>query len=1044
MKGTCLLSFGVAGLLLAAPLAAQESSPGIIRGTVQTTAGLPLPRANVVLEGTRLGTLSGTDGRYVLRVAPGRYTVRVSLIGFSPATRPVTVTGGETVVVDVRLDPLAVQLETVVATGYRVQNRASVTGSVTSVSSEQLRDVPADNLSNALAGRLSGVAVTQNAGTPGRESSVRVRAVGTFNNSSPLYVIDGVVADKFAFDGLSTQEVASVSILKDGAAASVYGSRAANGVVLVTTHRGKQGAPKFSYTGSVGTQGGTRVPEGLNAYEQAKAINDALAYNAIPTTDARYYTSDELDYFRSHNYRWLDEMWRTPVTQQHALNVTGGSDGVRYYLGGSLVDESGTFDNLDYRKYTTRGNVDVDVTSRLKAAIDFSSARRDRLGPSWGGDDWAHEDLYKALNLRSSMVPAYINGLPVGNWVEWHPGVVIADQQGYDRRDWANFDTKAKLTYQLPFVDGLSANLSYYKGFGEAHRKQFNLPYRMAMFNTLGANNHIVGDQQVGWKDRTQPEFLMNQEDRDNNSQLNAQLDYKRGFGKSNVNGLLVYEQARTNHTWFSGRRDGFISPVIDQFVGGSADKALANGSELQGARISYVGLLGYDYAEKYFVQGSFRYDGSVIFSPQNRWGFFPAVSAGWRITEEPFFNIDFIDELKLRASYGVVGNDAVGSFQWQQKYTIQPGGVFDAPTTGITPGKLANPSLTWEKSRSYDVGLDSRFWHDRMSLTLDVFRRNTYDILGSHQDAIPDTFGATLSDENYQAIDSRGVEVELGYDNRIGSAAQPVSYYVRGNFGYATNEILRLNQAQNIRPYQSRIGRTTAPSSACFGYVATGILRTQQDLDALPAGYTILGLAPKLGMLNYRDLRGTTTDDPDGKITSDDQSWICNYNAPPVTFGLSLGGAWKGLRIDALLQGAAGSKIMMQDNGRDLQARAEESSYRYWRDSWTPDNPNGAYPGWRDVGYRTRYPVSTFWLRDGSFARLKNLTVSYELPDRLTRSVGTNAARLYVTGSNLLLLHDKMGDWGYDPEMSSIRAYPLMRTVAVGIDLSVQRRATR
>jgi TonB-linked SusC/RagA family outer membrane protein len=1038
-----MLVLGLTGLLRAAPPAQAQGggSTGVIRGTVQSTTGAPLARANVVLEGTRVGSITEADGRYVLRVAAGSYTVRVSLIGYSPSTRAVTVTAGQTVTADVQLTALALQLAPVVATGYRVQNRAAVTGSVTSVTSQDFKDVPADNLSNALAGRLSGVAITQNAGTPGRESNIRVRAVGTFNNANPLYVIDGVVTDKFTFDGLSTDEVESVSILKDGAAASVYGSRAANGVILVTTKRGASGAPKFSYTGNVGTQAGTRVPRALNAYEQAKAINDALGYNLIPANDARYYSADELEYFKTHDYNWLDAMWRTPVTTQHALNITGGSDGVRYYLGGSLLDESGTFDNLSFRRYTTRGNIDVDVTGRLKASVDFSSARRDRHGPSWGGDDWAHEDLYKALNLRSSMVPAYINGLPVGNWVEWHPGVVIANEQGYDRRDWSNFDTKLRLNYRAPFLQGLTASASYYKQLGEYHRKQFNLPYQMAVFNTTGANNHIVGDQQVGWRDRTQAEFLLNREDRDNNYQANAQLDYKRGFGASNVSGTLVYEQARTNHTWFDGRRDNFISPLIDQFVGGSADQALANGSETQGARISYVGLFGYDYAERYFLQGTFRYDGSVIFAPERRWGFFPAVSAGWRLTEEPFFKLPFFNELKLRASYGLVGNDQVGSFQWLQKYTIANGAVFETPTTGLTPGRLANRDLTWEKSRSLDVGLDSRFWNNRMSLTLDLFRRNTYDILGSRQDAIPDTFGATLSDENYQKVNSDGFEVELGYESKVDVAAQPLSYYARGNFGYATNEILVLNQAQNIRPYQSRIGRTTAPSSACFGYVATNILRTQDDLAKLPAGYTILGLTPKLGMLNYQDLRGPTSDDPDGRITSDDQNWICNYNTPPVTFGLSLGGSWRHLRVDMLVQGAGGHKLMMQDNGRDIQARAEESSYRYWRDSWTPDNPDGTYPGWRDTGFRTRYPVSTFWLRDGSFVRLKNVTVSYALPGRLTRVLGTSDARLYVTGSNLALLYDKIGDWGYDPEMNTIRAYPLMRTLSLGMDVSFQRR---
>ena len=302
----------------------------------------------------------------------------------------------------------------------------------------------------------------------------------------------------------------------------------------------------------------------------------------------------------------------------------------------------------------------------------------------------------------------------------------------------------------------------------------------------------------------------------------------------------------------------------------------------------------------------------------------------------------------------------------------------------------------------------------------------------------------ATLPDENYQAINTHGFEVELGYDGKRGLRGMPFDYYVRGNFSFATNEILQLNEAQNIRAYQSRVGRSTTPASSCFGYVATNVIRTPDDLAALPAGYTINGLTPKLGMLNYADLRGPTSDDPDGKITSDDQQWLCNYDQdnPPKHFGLSLGGSWNGFKLSTLVQGSAGGQIMLTTNGRDLQARAEESSYAFWADTWTPDNPDGKYPGWRDTGYRTRYPVSSFWLRDASFVRLKNVTVSYDLPPRLVGALGANGARLYFTGTNLALLYDQMGDWGYDPEMDDIRAYPLMRTFSLGMNLTLGRNA--
>jgi hypothetical protein len=495
----------------------------------------------------------------------------------------------------------------------------------------------------------------------------------------------------------------------------------------------------------------TRIPPSLNAIQQAEAINWALRYSNIPTTDARYYTDDELDYYRGHSWDWIKELWRDPIDAQHSLAITGGTDGVRYFLSGSLLNATGSFDNLSFKRVTTRANLDVDLTPRLKASVDFSNSSRDRDGPNWAITDWGQEDLYKALALRTRMVPPYLNGQPVGNWVEWHPGQVISNAAGYNRMDWSDYNATFRLTYQVPFVTGLSANLAYHKGFAETFQKRFGTPYDMALFSTTGGHNHILGSQVVGTKQRNDGEFLYNNNGRGTFYQLNGQLTFVRSFGDHHLDAFLVYEQAESDTGWFSGQRNDFISPVIDQFIGGSPVGALADGRQRQDARISYVGSVGYDFARKYFLQTSFRYDGSVIFAPEYRWGLFPSVSAGWRLTEEPFFRerVRFFNELKLRGSVGVVGNDDVGRFQWLPKYVIDTGAVFDSVTVGLTPGTLANRAITWEKSRSYNVGVDSRFWDNRMSLTFDLFFRNTYDILGDRTDAVPSTFGAGLPDEN-------------------------------------------------------------------------------------------------------------------------------------------------------------------------------------------------------------------------------------------------------------------------------------------------------
>src|SRR6266576_796138 len=885
------------------PPAAPEPQAQSVSGTVTSSVtGLPLPSVNVRIKGANQRTVSNAAGRYTLNVPSLQDTLHFSLIGYHPQDVPID---GRSEI-DVQLAALPAQLEAQVVTAYRVQDRGTVTGAVSSVAGADVSNVPVDNLSNALQGRLSGVSVTQNAGTPGRESNIRVRAVGTFNGADPLYVLDGVVSDKFAFDGLNPEDVENISVLKDGATAALYGSRAANGVILVTTRRGAVKPTEFAYNVTVGGQNAPRIPPTLDAYQHARTINDFLSYNRFPTSDVRYYTDDELQYFQTHSWDWIAALWRQPLDVQHSLNISGGSDGVRYFLGGSFLDETGSFDNLSFGRTTARGNLDVDLTSHLRASVDFNGARQNRHGPSWTIGDWKQEDLYKALALRTRMVPPYVDGLPVGNWVEWNPGVVISNQSGYDRRQWSQLNFRGRLEYQVPWVSGLSASLGYYKGYVNSYEKQFNMPYDMTLFNTWGLHNHIIGDSVVGTRPRSAEEFLLTKNAPYNQYQLNAQVTYKHTFGRHAVDALFVYEQAASDTSWAQAQRDSFVTD-IDQYIAGSTapENQRVNGTEAQTARLAYVGSVGYSYADRYYLQGSFRYDGSVIFAPAHRWGLFPSVSAGWRLTQEPFFHVPFFNELKLRASYGVVGNDDVGAFPWAQKYVLNTGAIFSSPTTGLSPGPLANPGITWEKSQSYNAGIDSRFWNNRVSLTLDAFYRHTYDILGTRQDAVTDIFGATLPDENWEVVNAHGFEVELGYS---GGAVQAepqgaLKYYISGHFGYGTNAVVALNEPDSIRSYLSRIGRPTsgnlnADNSACFGYIATGILRTQADLDALPPGYMINGQKPQLGMLNYKDLRGqgNGNDSPDGKITSDDQAWLCSYAKPPMTYGVSMGLSWKGL----------------------------------------------------------------------------------------------------------------------------------------------------
>ncbi len=961
---------------------------------------------------------------------------------------------GNQTTIDVQLAAETIGLDEVIAVGYRTQTRGTITGSVSNVSSAQFKDIPMDNLSNALAGRLSGVTVTQAAGTPGQESNIQVRARGTLNNTEPLYVIDGIVTTKYAFDALSTDEVDNITLLKDAASAAIYGSRGANGVILITTKRGSNRPATITYSGTVGVQTPTRIPSSLSAYEHASLINDGIAYQKyfnegfqLDPNDPLVYTQDELDYFKTHDNDWVKELWRDPITTQHTLSASGGSDNVNYYIGGTYNYAIASFDNVDFNKLTLRANIDVKLSQGLTASLDIHTDNRTTHGPNWDTDNWRFEDLYKALVLRTHLVPPNINGESVGNWVEWSPDAVINLDAGYNNRKWTGITSTVALNYEIPFIDGLSVNVKYNQYQLDEERKRFSHPYYMTLFGTTGEHNHIITEEVVGQKQRSNSEFLEVRDYKDKSYQFNIQANYKKSFGKNNIDAFFVYEQTESMSTFVRAQRNNFVSTTVDQFVGGGAsvEDQIADGSEFESARLSYVGALSYNYNRTYLLDVSFRYDGSVIFAPENRWGFFPSVSAGWVASNESFFNSNFINVLKLRGSVGLLGNDAVGAFQWLQNYSLGTGAAFDGVTSSLSEGTLANRDITWEKSLNYNAGIDATFWRKMMDLKLDMFYRHTYDILETRLRSIPSTFGASLPDENYAEVNAKGFEIELSFNNSFGSGSNKVNYFVRGNFGYATNELVAYDEAEGIRSYLSRLGHPLGVEQT-LGFRAKDILRSQADVDALPDGYTIYinrfgNLAPQVGMLDYEDIRGTYgVDEPDGRITdTDDMEYLAEHVYPPMTYGLSFGATWRQLSFDMLLQGNGGHYAMLHANARRVQGRAEESTYALWADRWTPSNPDGKYPAAMRFGWPpTDFPASSLFLRNMSFLRLKAVNLSYSLPKKITGRLNITGLRLFYTGTNLGLIFDHIKDWGYDPEMNNIRAYPIMATHSLGLSLTL------
>ena len=999
-----------------------------ITGKVTDQSAIPLPGVSVVVKGTTKGVITDNNGNFSIDLPDDAKILTFSFVGMR--TQEVIIVNKA--VVNITMTEEAIGLEEIVAIGYGTQKKGSVLGAITAVRAKDIQDVPANNLSNALAGRMAGVTIMQSGGKPGMASSIQIRAIGTMSGATePLYVIDGIIVEKFTFDGLDVSEVESISILKDAASAAVYGARAANGVVLVTTKNGKAGKPVISYSGTVGIDTPTKIPETQTGFEQATLINDNLASSNVLRSDPRYYTQDELDYFKTHNYDWIKEAWKAPTMMQHTLNVSGGSEKVKYFFGGAIWQGTGSFNNLDFKKYNIRMNLQAEITKELTASLNINTNTRNDLKPYWryDSDSDLMPDLYKALLFRPSMIPPYMDGKPVGNNVDWHPIEITTDKTGYNKKKFQEFNAIFSLDYKVPFVKGLSLKATYNKFTRNTFIKQFSLPYTLYTFKTIGEHNHILTNELVSTKIRNDGEFLFERYIQDESYQLNGYITYARDFGRHSLNALLVYEQSEGTQDWFSGKRNYFISSSIDQMFGGSSDPKddTTDGSASESGRESYVGRFSYNYDQKYLLESSFRFDGSQRFAPGKRWGFFPSVSMGWRISKESFFQpINWINDLKIRASAGLLGNDAIASWQWYQAFNIaNPGAVLGSATTGIAPGAIANPDLTWEKSVTCNIGADARLF-DAFTLSLDAFKRHTYDIFGSRQLTAPATFGATLPKMNYGVMDSHGFEIELGYENKIGNN---LKYYARGNFAYAVNKIIKWDEVANIKPYKSIIGQ---PNDLIWGYHSKGIIRTQEQLDALPADYRIWGQVPTLGMLDLQDYRSLLTDEPDNKVDANDDMILAKHSTPPFTYGFSLGTSWKGISLDIVFQGLAGYYTIIDT--RSAQITPIEKAFSFWNDHWTPENPNASMP--RPRNDNGAIQASDFWLRNNSFLRCKNLTLSYDLPKKLINKINLEKVRVYFIGTNLFLLEDHI-KWK-DPEASSLKSYPLMKNLSLGINITI------
>ena len=1009
---------------------AQELIP--LKGRViEKTTGRPLPGASITeIKKNGKSTTSDADGNFQITTTLNT-TIKITMIGYKQME--VIAKSSQ---LTIELDEQIKELDETIVVGYGTQKKASLTSAVSSIKAAEITNIPTSNLSNVLAGRLSGTAVVSNTGTPGISSGIRIRGFSSPNGTPVVYVIDGVLRDKTSFDALDPNEVSEITVLKDAAAAAIYGSRSSGGVVLVTTKMGKTGKTEINFSVITSTEQEAKLPDYMDV---SKGLDYSIAVNGG-------ISPEEKDWVLKNNPKgdnYFKAAYQDPSNQRYALSASGGSEMITYYIGGSFFNEKGFLPNVWYKKYNLRGNINAKLTKDLNINLNLGNSygTRNRFNFTYDGGSDDLGNLWGKLLYWDAWKPAYINGMPVDPGWLGNP-VEMMKNGGYWRNNNQQLDALLSAEYKLPFVPGLSAKISYSKNFNNSFTKTFAKKQILYKFKTAGENNLITTDQVESKTMSGDPgtEYLGNEYNKSNTYQLNGQLSYNRQFGMHNINATAVYEQWEGNYNNFSMYRYNFPLAPIDQFFAASGNNAdwSTGGSENQGGRESYIGRINYDYAGKYLLSVSARYDGSTNFAPNQRWGLFPSISGGWIVSDENFFkeatSLKFIDFLKLRFSYGTTGNDAVGGWNWLEQYNIQSSTYFLGQNGTTAPrlkyGGTPTQNLTWEKSTTYNAGLDIRSLN-HISLTAELWKRHTYDILKGRVLVLPVEYGAGLPSENYAVVDSKGFEIELGYDNSVG---QNFKYSAKANFGFATNKVLKQDVATNAQAIDNPIGKTLNYGS---GYEATGIIRTTDELAKLPATYRIFGAQPELGMMNFADKSGPSGV-PDGLIDGYDRIKLGDYfgsgNAP-ITYGLTIDMAYKGFSVNMLFAGLSGFKTAYNDAwGRNFGGGAKVPSYH--DDAWSTDNPNGTTPKlypWGDARANGYTQTSTFNVYNGSFMRLKNLNIGYDIPEKLLNKLNIKGIRIFGSGTNLFTLSKFKF---YDPEISGFMSYPIMKTYTMGIDI--------
>ncbi|WAC15416.1 TonB-dependent receptor [Dyadobacter pollutisoli] len=1032
-----------------------------VKGKVSDEQGQGLPGVSVVAKGTSVGTVTDLEGNYSVNV-PGSTTLVFSFIGYITQEIPL----GSKTSLDVKMLSDTKALEEVVVVGYGTAKKATLTGSVTAVKGAELQKAPAANLSNTLGGRLPGVSAVQGSGEPGYDgSAIRIRGTNSLGNSNALIVVDGVPNRSGGLDRLNPADIESISVLKD-AAAAIYGSRAGNGVILITTKRGKTGKPQLSYDMNFGMGQPTRTPKMSNAAEYATIRNELQIYDNLPVdqwngalqgfnsngaytrTDngnvlSAVFTPDDIKKFADGsdplihpNTDWYGSVIRNWSPQQrHNLQLTGGSDNIRYLASLGYINQDGNYVNsaTGYKQYDMRINLDTKINKYVSANLGVTMREEFRRFPNGGGAG----DIFRMLMRgKPTEIAIWPDGRP-GPDIEngQNPAVITTNTTGYnhDKRDY--IQTNGTLEILIPGVEGLKVTAMAAIDKQLRRQKSFQKPWTLYFwdkktFEADGVTPFLTGTVRSTFSD---PRLTENAS-QELSVQLTGQVSYEKSINSHNFNVMAGVQREKVDGDGFFAYRRYFISPVVDQlFAGGTAEQNIDNFDLFRRARLSYFGRAGYNYKEKYLAEFLWRVDGSYVFPQQGRFGFFPGVSAGWRISEEDFWkgNINFVNNVKIRGSWGqmgaepyLLGTETLAEYQYLSTMGFGSYIINDQVAKTLLETRVANPNFTWEVANNSNFGIEGTLFHDKVAFEFDYFVNNRSNILIPKIGSTPSSAGidGKLPPQNLGKLQNKGWEFKVSYDG----SHNDFTYSVSVNGGYAKNQIKYWDETPGAPSYQRTTGK---PYNAFLAYQYDGIFKDQTEIDSKTLDYSGITGTIRPGDMKFKDING------DGKITADDKVRSEKTNRPQFTGGASINLGYKAFDLSILFQGTLGGlQYIGQTESGDI---GNYLKYAYDH-RWTIDNPSSTEPRLanRNNTYYTNFDnagANTYYLRSNNYLRLKNIELGYNLPSEIGKKIGLNNFRVYVNGLNLITI-DKIKIW--DPEATSTNGqyYPQSRVMNAGV----------